>query len=174
MTTVTKELISALRKADNISLYYNDGKGMIALSREDKQTKDGGTISYPRFEAETDTSIEIYRTPENPEGYGGYNYEAKAISAHEFVSLHYGSGAAIRHYLKEGDDIKVKWIANGGNGYGWNLECNHPNYKGERLYLDSCRLVIIPKGHDYSYRAPEIIIASGLCPNNSARMIKYY
>jgi len=174
MTTVTKELISALRKADSIVLQYYEGECKIRLTRESKTTKDGGTLSYPDYEQPVDCAFDIYKSPEKPDGYGGQHYDATITGAFEMVSTHYGSGATVKYYLKEGDDIRVRWIANGASGYMYDLRCNHPDYYGQKLYDDTCRLVVCPKATGWAYNGLEIELGSSLCPNNSARMIKYY
>ena len=179
MTTATKELISELKKGDNIIFQHYNGRGVLRITREDKTTKDGGKLTYPDYEIEIDERFDIYESPDKPDGYGGYKYDYNkdTISCFEMKSLHYGTGKAIQAFLRIGDEIGLHWIANSRSGYLYNLTCNHPNYSGQALYNDQCHLTIKSKSSKvslYNMDTPELFIGDSICPDNSARMIRNY
>ena len=106
-----------------------------------------------------------------PDKYSGMEYDPKVNATFDSISLEYGVGKTLAYILKPGDSIRIKWIANGGNGYTFDLRCNHPDYKDQALYVDRLYLELIPRGKDYNNRM-DIFLSEHITPANSARMIR--
>ena len=175
MYTITKEEIAALKKSNNIILQFYNGKSVIRIQRDAKKTKDGGTVSYEEIVLPVESTFDVYSRPTDAKDYqrsmspGQYNID----KCFYMLSSDYGTGKALKTYLKAGDSIRIKWTAAGGNGYTFQLKCNNPGYLNEDLYHDRVYLSIIPRGTSQYENGFDLLLGDTICPNNSARMIKY-
>lgn len=167
MNALTKDDIKNIKKCDTIIVEYFNDKSSIRLIRDESTTKDGGKVSYPDVEIPVTCSFTNYQTPAESDGYASPNSD-KPRSCHAHVSTHYGIGQFLVDYLRADDGVFVEWESNTANGYMWNVTSNHPDYKGQRIYVDACKLTIKRGNKQY-----ELIVANSHAPANSARMVKF-
>ena len=175
MYTLTKEDMQALKKSNNIILQFYDNKSIMRLQRDTKTTKDGGMITYQEVELPVESTFDVYSRPTDDKDY------QRSLSPNDYnidkcffmLSSEYGTGKALKTYLRPGDSIRIKWTAAGGNGYTFQLKCSHPKYYDLDLYHDRVYLSIVPRGASQYDSGFDLLLGDSICPNNSARMIKY-
>lgn len=155
---LTKTDLQAFKQADRVAFHWRDGQGSIVCA---KRVKNAG----PWNDQESRHTISVSDTM----FFGCPHGKPNSCFALE----HNACGETfqtIAGFLREGDELVLLWFADGErNDYLRRSRCDQsPNNSGMELHADSLTLRIKRKDKRYAFR-----IAVSICPDNSARMIRF-
>jgi len=163
---ITKQDIKALRQADRLAVSSKHGEGKIRCIKE---VRNHGPYEdrEREYEIQTDVHVVAY-DPFSGECSWGKDVTDSAVCFAYSHSNHpeYSPWPAITALLREGDELRLKWVADGSNTYFHRASAKADSY----VHYDSVSLVIRRNGQ-VKYTVP---ICDSHCEDNSARMIRDY
>jgi hypothetical protein len=174
VTGLTAADIAALKRADDVSMHYYDGRGCLRAHLR------GGYAEEPRVftaaqqrtfplaggsdrtrDIEADTDIAGYGDDDGLHWSASVG-DAKPAAFHMIHdSDHSLTWQTIVKLLRPGDEITLRWRAGNNNGY----------LREAGLHADDLHLRV-RRGD--TAREMEFLIARSVCQDNSARMVKRY
>lgn len=159
VTGLNKVDIQALRQADRISFHRHNGESSVVCTKEMRR-------AGPFEERERKHEIPCQDTIRAYNGPDGDYQDARAAQCFEMIHSAQVSETwrTIAGLVRAGDEIELEWIANDANGY-----LKSATSEGRQLYHDKLYLHIRRGGR----RALSFYLDDSICPNNTARMIRY-
>lgn len=156
--SLTKNDVKAIRQADMVSFHRVGGENTLQLS---KRVRDAG----PFDDRERTHDIAVQATLR---GYRGDDERPDMSGARCFAMIQTAQYCdrwqTVAKLVRTGDVLELEWTANDSNGYLRAALSNGAALSHDKMYLHICR---------DGRRALSFYLADSICPDNSARMIRY-
>ena len=157
MAEITKTDLKALGRADRWYLYHANGKSGIRCVKQAKHDDPFATdIQY-----DIDAGQVWFRNyADNAE-----NIDTDSVSC--FADVYGDSWKTVVSLLRVGDSFAVEWLADcWRNGYLKDAKTAEP------LHADGARFIIMRPKKDGRYKHLTFDVATSICADNTARMIR--
>lgn len=151
---ISKMDLKALREADRVCFFHQEGKGLI---RAVKTVKDKGPYDDRErtYEISTESRVRVYKSD-----LGSREMQDAARCFAMVYSWQPSEWATIASLLKEGDVLILEWVGTDNNGY--------LDRQGEKLHHDRLRLLVKREGK----RDMLFHVDDSICADNTARMVR--
>jgi hypothetical protein len=163
MLPLTRQDVRRLKTCDRLHVSYLEGRHKVCVILDDHKDARGRLHKGWAVEIVVDGRFSNYeelhkdKTP--------YSCSAHLPNYH---TLPEDTTATILRLPKEGDEILLEWMASDGNEYLYRARTHTNSATNARPFYDRLYFIIKRNG-----RRMKFFMADGICPNNSARMVKF-
>jgi hypothetical protein len=157
---VDRKLLTLFKQADSVCFHWTGSTdGSVSKGRMTLGKKRRGDGPWDNDGSEATIEIELSGSCRYFGGYAGGRYKPSSVRCvSSITSAKFDEvWRSVIHVLRCGDELQMSWVGANNNQY-----CDRAG-----LFNDSLQLRI-KRGEDYLF----FVIGSGVCEDNSARMIK--
>lgn len=152
--------IKAMKQADRWCFGYHAGESFIRCIKE---VPNPGPFDERDREYRIPCEVSFCGLSRN-DADGGMPVRCFSMTYNYSHSIESNGMLAVLLLVRLGDTLRLHWTCDNSNGYLRDASC-----RGERLYRDELSVVIRRKGKSLC----AVHVDTSLCPNNSARMMRF-